>query len=212
MKKQEKKDVVFKIVLIGDESVGKTSIINKFKRDKFSEKYEPTLGLDFQTKNITINNFNVKLLLYDTSGKEKYKTLIPLYIKEAKFIFLIYDITNEESFININKWLEFSKDLNEENALFILVGNKSDLFNRKVSQEEGKKFADNNNYSFKEVSAFTGDGIEDLFLNVLSNQIKQQYLFNDKDMRDPEEEKLKFNLKKSSEKNKKKKKCCECFN
>ena len=93
-----------------------------------------------------------------------------------------------------------------------MVGNKSDLFIRKVSQEEGKKFAYNNNYIFKEVSAFTGDGIEDLFLNVLSNKIKQQLLINEKDIKDPEEEKLKFNLKESHEINKKKKKCCRCFN
>ena len=212
MKKQEKKDITYKLVLIGDENVGKTSIINRFKNNKFSEKYEPTLGLDFQTKYITIDNINTKLLLYDTSGQEKFKTLIPVYIKEAKVIILIYDITNEESFINIKKWQEFSKDLNKENALFILVGNKSDLFNRKVSQEEGKKFADNNNYIFKEVSAFTGDGIEDLFLNVLSKQIKQQLLINEKDMKDPEEEKLKFNLKENNEMNKKKKRCCRCFN
>jgi len=91
-----------------------------------------------------------------------------------------------------------------------LVGNKIDLFNRMVSQEEGKKLADNNNYIFREVSAFTGDGIEDLFINILSNQIKQQVLVNEKDMKDPEEEKLKLKLN-VKEKNKKKK-CCKCFN
>lgn len=212
MSKEGRKEIIYKLVLIGDEDVGKSSIINRFKNNKFSEKYEPTLGLDFQTKYITIDNINTKLLLYDISGQEKYRTLIPLYIKESKIIILIYDITNQESFNNIQKWQELLKDLNKETEIIILVGNKVDLFNRVVSQEEGKNFADNHNYIFKEVSAFTGEGIEDLFLNIISNQIKQQILTTEKDMRDPEEEKLKFNLKEKNEVNKKKKKCCKCFN
>ena len=94
MNKSYSKEIKYKLIMIGDENVGKTSIISRFKSDKYSGKYEPTLGLDFQSKSIIIDNINIKLLLYDTAGQEKFRALIPLYTKDAKIIFFVYDITN----------------------------------------------------------------------------------------------------------------------
>ena len=212
MKKVETKEIKYKLILLGDENVGKTSIINRFKKDEYTGDYEPTLGLDFQTKTILIDNINVKLLLYDTAGQEKFRSLIPLYIKEAKIIFLIYDITNYDSFLNIEKWQSTLKDLNKGDEIFFMIGNKIDLDDeRKVKEEEAKFFADSHGYFFAEVSALTGDGIEDLFYNKLANKIKTQFLNDDKTSKDQEEENLKFHLKTNNKKNIKKQKCCCCI-
>ena len=213
MKNIEHKEIKYKLIMLGDENVGKTSIINRFKNNEYSGTYEPTLGLDFQTKSIMIDNINVKLLLYDTAGQEKFRPLIPLYTKEANIIFLIYDITNYNSFSNIDKWHELLNNINKDEEIFFLVGNKIDLIEeRKVKEEDAKNYADNNNFIFQEVSALKGDGIEELFYDKLANQIKKQLLNNEKFVKDQEEEKLKFNLQDINKgKTKKKKKCCSCF-
>ena len=213
MKNIEHKEIKYKLIMLGDENVGKTSIINRFKNNEYSGTYEPTLGLDFQTKSIMIDNINVKLLLYDTAGQEKFRPLIPLYTKEANIIFLIYDITNYNSFSNIDKWHELLNNMNKDEEIFFLVGNKIDLIEeRKVKEEDAKNYADNNNFIFQEVSALKGDGIEELFYDKLANQIKKQLLNNEKFVKDQEEEKLKFNLQDINKgKTKKKKRCCSCF-
>ena len=215
MKKSVQKEFKYKLIMLGDENVGKTSIINRFKKNEYSGNYEPTLGLDFQTQSITVDNLSVKLLLYDTAGQEKFRSLIPLYTKEANIIFLIYDISNYDSFSNIEKWYQLLDNINKDEEIFFLVGNKIDLTEeRKVKEEEAKAYADNNNFIFAEVSALNGDGIEDLFLNKLANQIKIQLINNNKFVRDQEEENLKFNfqdIKENKEKNKTKKKCCCCI-
>ena len=213
MKNIEHKEIKYKLIMLGDENVGKTSIINRFKNNEYSGTYEPTLGLDFQTKSIMIDNINVKLLLYDTAGQEKFRPLIPLYTKEANIIFLIYDITNYNSFSNIDKWHELLNNINKDEEIFFLVGNKIDLIEeRKVKEEDAKNYADNNNFIFQEVSALKGDGIEELFYDKLANQIKKQLLNNEKFVKDQEEEKLKFNLQDINKgKTKKKKRCCSCF-
>ena len=213
MKKLEHEELKYKLIVIGDENVGKTSIINRFKSNQFTGDYEPTVGLDFQSIPLLIDNQNVTLLLYDTAGQEKFRSLIPLYTKEANIILLIYDTTNSESFSNIEKWYDCLSNINKEEAIFVLVGNKIDLVEqRKITEEEGKLYADGHNYMFQEVSALTGDGIQELFLNKLISQIRTQLLYKGKYVVDQEEEKLKFNLQGNKEKVKKNKKCCCCVN
>ena len=213
MKKIEHEEIKYKLIVIGDENVGKTSIINRFKTNQFTGDYEPTVGLDFQSIPLLIDNQNVTLLLYDTAGQEKFRSLIPLYTKDSNIILLIYDTTNPESFNNIEKWYESLSNVNKEEAIFVLVGNKIDLTEqRQIKEEEGKKYADDHNYMFQEVSALTGDGIQELFLNKLLSQIRSQLLYKGKFVVDQEEEKLKFNLQGNKEKVKKNKKCCCCVN
>ena len=214
MKESEEKEKKYKIVMLGDQNVGKTSIINRFKHNKFVGNIEPTLALDFQSKEIFIDNINVKLLLYDTAGQEKFRTLIPLYTREANIIFFIYDITNSDSFHNIEKWYNSLENVNKNEAIFFLVGNKIDLNDeRKVPEEEARAYANRYNFIFQEVSALTGDGIEELFLNQLAQEIKNYLLFDKKQVREQEEEIKKLNLQDINEKNKKNKsnkKCCCC--
>ena len=214
MKESEEKEKKYKIVMLGDQNVGKTSIINRFKHNKFVGNIEPTLALDFQSKEIFIDNIIVKLLLYDTAGQEKFRTLIPLYTREANIIFFIYDITNSDSFHNIEKWYNSLENVNKNEAIFFLVGNKIDLNDeRKVPEEEARAYANRYNFIFQEVSALTGDGIEELFLNQLAQEIKNYLLFDKKQVREQEEEIKKLNLQDINEKNKKNKsnkKCCCC--
>ncbi len=195
--------------------MGKTAILNRFKNNQFSAIYEPTVGLDFQSIPIIIDDQSVTLLLYDTAGQEKFRSLIPLYTNEANIILLIYDISNTESFNNIGKWYDSLNNINKDEVIFALVGNKSDLdYNRKVKKEEAEKYANEHNYLFQEVSALTGEGIQELFLNKLIDQIRTQFIQRGNNMTDQEEEKLKINLNsinKSKEKEKNKSnKCCRC--
>ena len=204
-------EVKYKLIVIGDENVGKTSILNRFKNNLFNPEYEPTVGLDFQSIPILIDDQSVTLLLYDTAGQEKFKSLIPLYTNEANIILLIYDVSNKESFDNIGKWYDSLNNINKEEVIFGLVGNKSDLdYNRKVTKEEAELYAKEHNYIFQEVSALSGEGIQELFLNKLIDQIRTQFIQRGNNLTDLEEEKLKINIGKNSEKVKNKKKKCNC--
>ena len=207
----EQEEIKYKLIVIGDENVGKTSILNRFKNNLFSPEYEPTVGLDFQSIPILIDDQSVTLLLYDTAGQEKFRSLIPLYTNEANIILLIYDISNKDSFDNIGKWFDSLNNINKEEVIFALVGNKSDLdFNRKVSKEEAQSYANEHHYVFQEVSAMSGEGIQELFMNKLIDQIRTQFIQRGKNLTDQEEEKLKFNIGKTTEKVKDKKKKCNC--
>ena len=216
MRRIEVDEIKYKLIVIGDENVGKTSIINRFKSNQFTGEYEPTVGLDFQSMSLYIDDQNVTLLLYDTAGQEKYRSLIPLYTKDAHIILLIYDISNYDSFTNVEKWYDALSNVNKEEAIFFLVGNKVDLVEeRKVKEEEGKEFAEQHNFIFQEISALTGDGIQELFMNKLLNQIRTHLLNKDKFNQEQEEENLRLKLQGSSEKilrNQKNKKCCCCPN
>ena len=210
-KPTQPEEIKYKLIVIGDENVGKTSIINRFKNNLFSPEYEPTVGLDFQSIPILIDDQSVTLLLYDTAGQEKFKSLIPLYTNEANIILLIYDVSNKESFDNIGKWFDSLNNINKEEVIFALVGNKSDLdYNRKVTKEEAELYAKEHNYIFQEVSALNGEGIQELFLNKLIDQIRTQFIQRGNALTDQEEEKLKINIGKNVEKVKNNKKKCNC--
>ena len=156
--------IKLKLIVVGNQGTGKSCILNRFINETFEENYEATIGLDFQSKNITIHDQDVRLIIYDTAGQEKFRSLIPMYIREAQIILFIYDISDEESFNSIPKWIQEVKEVLKEEVVFALIGNKIDLESqRKVSFEDGKKFAEQNNFVFQEVSAKTGKNFENLF-------------------------------------------------
>ena len=166
----------FKLIVVGDQNTGKSCILNRFANEIFEENYQATIGLDFLNKIVNINGQEIHLVLYDTAGQEKFRSLIPMYIREAQIILLIYDITSKESFESIPKW--FSEILNVKNdeAIFALVGNKIDLNdNRVVSFEEGKKLANEKNIIFEEVSAKDGQNFKELFNNKLFNELYKKF-------------------------------------
>ena len=152
-----------KVVFIGNPTAGKTSLLNRIVNDTFKPDYDSTIGVDFFTKTIFYGETLFKVQLWDSAGQEKYKSLIPSYIRGASIIFLIYDISNYETFESIKNWLGFINQFtNREQAKIVLVGNKNDL-SRKVTKEEGEAFAKNENMSFYETSAKTGDGVTYMF-------------------------------------------------
>ena len=152
-----------KVVFIGNPTAGKTSLLNRICNDKFEPNYDSTIGVDFFTKTVFYNETIFKLQLWDSAGQEKYRALIPSYIRGASIIFLIYDLSHHESFEAISNWLGFvNQYTNKEQVKLVLVGNKKDL-ERKVTHEEGQKLAQKEGMLFYETSAKTGEGVIDMF-------------------------------------------------
>ena len=172
--------IKLKLIVVGNQGTGKSSILNRFVNETFDENYQATIGLDFHSKNITIHDQDVRLIIYDTAGQEKFRSLIPMYIREAQIILFIYDISDKESFDSIPKWIQQVNDVINKEVVFALIGNKLDLeSNRKVTFEEGKKLAEKNKYVFQEVSAKTGDNFEKLFevqiFEAVYNKFKKEF-------------------------------------
>ena len=172
----------YKIIFLGDQYVGKSSILNRFYQDKFEPDYQATIGLDFHSKNVSINGTNVRLLLYDTAGQEKFKSLIPMYIRDANIIIVVYDITSKDSFVHTDHWVNETKDLKREDAIFVLVGNKIDLEDKRVLEtKEAENFANEKGFLFYEVSAKSGQGIQELFENQIFPEMARKFKLGDEE-------------------------------
>lgn len=129
----------YKIVFLGDQSVGKTSLITRFMYDTFDETYATTIGIDFLSKTMYLEEGKtVRLQLWDTAGQERFRSLIPSYIRDSHVAVICYDITNKKSFLNLDKWIKDVKVERGDDVVIVLVGNKLDLANtkRQVSVEE----------------------------------------------------------------------------
>ena len=166
----------YKLIFLGDQGVGKSCILNRFMNDTFTEEYQATIGLDFQSKNVQIDNQDIHLLLYDTAGQEKFRSLIPMYTRDANIILLVYEVTSKDSFLHLNHWLNDLTTVKKDEVIFVVVGNKTDLEDkREVSREEGEQFAKDNDYLFAEVSAKNGKGFQDLFYKNLFERIRTKF-------------------------------------
>ena len=169
-------DYLFKVLFVGDSSVGKTQIINKFVENNFLENCASTIGVDFKIKEVEVKNKKIKLQLCDTSGQERFRAIIQNYYKSDHLIAFVYAINNRNSFNSIPKWVDEVKKQTDKNTKFLLVGNKYDLAEerRTVTEEEAKQYAENNGMKFFEVSAKTGDGINDMFNYIISELLKEK--------------------------------------
>ena len=198
----------YKLIFLGDQGVGKSCILNRFMSDSFKEDYQATIGLDFQSKNVQIDNQDIHLLLYDTAGQEKFRSLIPMYTRDANTILLVYDLCSKESFLHLSDWLKDLTNINMNEVIFALVGNKIDLNDkREVSPEEGQKFSEEHDFIFQEVSAKTGDGFSDLFYKNLFEKIRIK--FRPSGQQPTSEVKdIKFNIEQEAKKSENKKRCC----
>ena len=162
----------FKIILIGDSSVGKTSIINRYIDNKFTNKFESTITVETKKKLYQIDNDNIaELNIWDTAGEEKFRTITNQFYKDTHGALIVYDITNKESFERINFWLKDLIDFSPPDIIIYLIGNKIDLEKkREVEFNEGKKYSEENNILFNEVSAKNGNNVSAIF-DILSNKI-----------------------------------------
>ena len=198
----------YKLIFLGDQNVGKSCILNRFMNDTFTEEYQATIGLDFQSKNVQIDNQDIHLLLYDTAGQEKFRSLIPMYTRDSNIILLVYEINNKDSFLHLPDWINDLTNVNKDDVIFPLVGNKIHLEeSRQVSPEEGQKFAEEHGYIFQEVSAKTGDGFSDLFYKNLFEKIRIKFRPGGQQPT-TEVKEIKFNIEQEAKKSETKKGCC----
>ena len=155
---------LFKILLLGDSSVGKSSLFLSFMDKSWNETFVPTIGVDFKIKTINVNNMNIKYQVWDTAGQERFRTIISSYYKGAHGILLIFDLSDTESFDSLNNWLiEIERNANK-NVIKILIGNKCDLEDkRKISFIQAKEFADVNGMKYIETSAKTSTNVDQAF-------------------------------------------------
>jgi len=154
----------YKLVFLGDEAVGKTSIITRFMYDTFDNTYKVTIGIDFVSKTMYLEDRIVRLQLWDTAGQERFRSLIPSYIRDSSVAIVVYDITNRASFLNSEQWIEDVRNERGTDVVIILVGNKTDLADRRqVSSEEGERKAKEFNVMFIETSAKAGFNVKALF-------------------------------------------------
>ena len=149
-----------KVIFIGDANTGKTSIINRIIDNPFNETYEVSIGIDFMSKNIRFRGQNIKIQIWDSAGQEKYKGLIPSYVRNSSIVFIVYDISNRNSFENVQSWINFVKNI--EKTTMILLGNKIDL-ERDVETKEGQEIAEREGIKFFECSAKTNENIKYMF-------------------------------------------------
>merc|ERR1712227_61678 len=157
----------FKLVFLGEQSVGKTSLITRFMYDSFDNTYQATIGIDFLSKTMYLEDRTVRLQLWDTAGQERFRSLIPSYIRDSTVAVVVYDVTNTNSFHQTSKWIDDVRTERGSDVIIVLVGNKTDLADkRQVSIDEGERKAKDLNVMFIETSAKTGYNVKQLFRRV----------------------------------------------
>ena len=153
---------MFKIILIGDSSVGKTNLLTRFVKNEFNSNSKPTIGVDFFSKTVTIDRKLIKAQIWDTAGQERFKAFSSAYYNGSHGAFIVYDITNKESFDNVKNWVtELKMHLEFSNLIVMLVGNKSDMEEkRQVTEEQGRSLAEDFGFFFMETSALRNSNKE----------------------------------------------------
>ena len=195
MANNQEYDYLFKLLLIGNSSVGKSSLLFRFVENVWDDNFVPTIGVDFvrniyliylyilqKLKTLEVNGKKVKLQIWDTAGQERFKNITASYYRGGNGVLVVYDITDRDSFENLNSWLiEIEKNANK-NVYKLLIGNKSDLEDkRKVTYQEGKDFATSNGMQFIETSAKTDSKVKDAF-ELLTQEIIKSNVTKEKGM------------------------------
>lgn len=162
--REENYDFIFKYVLIGDSSVGKTNIMSKYLKGEFHHDSKATVGVEFGGKKMEIDGLNIKVQIWDTAGQERYKAITNAYYKGAKGAFIVYDITRKDTFDSVEKWIADLNASADKKISIVLIGNKSDLEDsREVTNEQGEAKAKAFGAAFLETSALTGQNLDKAF-------------------------------------------------
>ena len=168
-------DLSFKIIIVGDSGVGKSCLSIKASRNFFEDFYSPTVGFEFLTFNVKVEDKNIRLQIWDTCGQEVYRSLISSFYRSASLAVIVYAINSEESYNNIEKWLNDIKTQSNPDVKIFLIGNKADLEDkREITKESGEKFAKEHNLTFfTETSAKTGFNVQNVFIEVAKELYRQ---------------------------------------
>ena len=161
---EEEYDFIFKVLILGNSDVGKSSLILRYVDQVWSDSFVPTIGVDFKVKTLELDHKNIKMQIWDTAGQERFRNVISSYFRGSHGILLLYDITNKDSFKNLENWLTEIEKNASQNVLKILIGNKNDLENdRDIKYEEGQAFANRNGMQFIETSAKMNTNVNEAF-------------------------------------------------
>jgi len=166
-------DLLAKVLIIGDSGVGKTCLLLRFSENSFTTSHLATIGIDFKMKTIDVDGKRVKMQIWDTAGQDRFKTITQTYYKGAMGIMLAYAVNDRESFQNIENWMKQIKEHASEDVSKILVGNKSDMPDRCIDYEEGKRLADSYGIKFYETSAKDANNVNDAFFSI-AQDIKEK--------------------------------------
>ncbi|KAH9404080.1 Ras- protein Rab-11A, partial [Tyrophagus putrescentiae] len=171
------------IVLIGDSGVGKSNLLSRFTRNEFNLESKSTIGVEFATRSIQVDNKTIKAQIWDTAGQERYRAITSAYYRGAVGALLVYDIAKHLTYENVERWLRELRDHADQNIVIMLVGNKSDLRHlRAVPTDEARAFAERNNLSFIETSALDSTNVEAAFQQILTEIyriVSQKQIRND---------------------------------
>jgi len=166
----------YKIVIIGESMVGKTSILLRYIKGKFIKVEERTINTNCFKKTISINNLIFEINIWDTAGEEKYHAMAPIFYRGADGAVITFDFTRKETFEKAQKWFEELNQFSENNPKIILVGNKHDLDNKCITTDEARNLAKKYNAIFLSVSALTGENVNEIFTSltyeIYQNKIK----------------------------------------
>ena len=198
----------YKIILVGDSGVGKSSILKRAVQRKFTDNYQATIGFEFLLLYYEINGIKIKLQIWDTCGQEMYRSLIQGFYRNTSLVLLLYAVNDQKSFDNLYEWLKDIKNNTENELPIFLIGNKSDLNDelKMVNKETGNEFFEQNSLKyFNEASAKTGYNVDETFNEVAKYLYKENYLLGKNQVK-----KLKMGLDQNegNEQNVQKKKCC----
>lgn len=161
-------DYLYKIVLIGDSGVGKSSLLSRFTRNEFDLESKSTIGVEFATRSITVDGKVIKAQVWDTAGQERYRAITSAYYRGAVGAILVYDLSKQKTFENVARWLLEVREHAESSIVTMLVGNKCDLRHlRAVPTDEAKKYASESGLSFIEASALESTNVEEAFTQTI---------------------------------------------
>lgn len=198
-------DHLFKLLIIGDSGVGKSSLLIRFSDNTFSGSYITTIGVDFKIRTVVIGGERVKLQIWDTAGQERFRTITNTYYRGTHGVIVVYDVTNGESFANVKRWLQ-EIDSNCEVVNKVLVGNKNDDPQRKVVlTEDAQRFANQMGIQLFETSAKDNLNVEEMFLAITEKVLRHKKQTQRQQIEQESEGRIKVN---NSRDPKKKKKCC----
>ena len=175
MSEKKQKELLYKILLLGDSSVGKTCFLMRYSDNTFQEIHMSTIGLDYKLKNVQLDDGKiVKIQIWDTAGQDRFRSITKNYYKGAHGIILIYDVTSRKTYENIKNWVSQIKEEVSEKLTIILVGNKiDDEKNRKVTTEEGENMAKECGLDFFETSAKSGVNIDSTFNELVKKTVEK---------------------------------------